>query len=67
MYGPGYKVPHGTISRNMLSRFEPGAPADRNERGYVTVARFIRSAQEDPLPLREGDESAAPFHFLTPG
>src|SRR5437763_14505303 len=33
MYGRGYRVLHGTISRNMLSRFEPGAPAGRNERG----------------------------------
>src|SRR5437763_15441105 len=33
MYGPGYRVPLGTISRNMLGRFEPGAPAGRNERG----------------------------------
>jgi hypothetical protein len=29
------------------------------------VQKFIMSAREDPLPFREGDESAAPFHFFT--
>jgi LuxR family maltose regulon positive regulatory protein len=32
---------------------------------HTTLTSFIMSAREDPLPFREGDESAAPFHFFT--
>src|SRR2546428_13772307 len=55
MYVPGYRMPYGTISRNMASRFEPGVPAGRKKTIHGNTKRTGIQAPHFRCTLLERD------------